>query len=255
MSPENYIGCTLREVRTETPVCKAFKFTLPRGRALKARPGQHLVLKLETDTESFTRQFTIILPPQLDDDQSKERVATSFDVLIKLYEGGRASELIREWKVGKEALWRGPFGSFSYARNSFKFLVVLAVGTGTLPMVPAVESVLADGEDETWVDVLLGFRSRADFLLGGRWRDIAGFWNLSLELFLSQSVDAAAVLPKCSFAKAVHSGARIGPEDILKRAERSAETIYLVCGTTEFEKSSIASLQACGVPAERIKKF
>ena len=221
MSPENYLGCILREITNETLKCKAFKFDLPRGRALKARPGQHLVLKLETEAESFTRQFTIVLPPQqFDDERSKHEGATStatrFDVLIKLYEDGRASQLIGEWKVGQVALWRGPFGHFSYARNSFKFLVVLAVGTGSIPMVPAVESVLSDGEDETRVDVLLGFRSRADFLLGERWRDIAAFWNVTLELFLSQS---KAAVTKCSFAKAVHSGARIGPEDILKRAK------------------------------------
>ena len=255
MSPENYIGCILREIRNETPACRAFKFDLPRGRVLKARPGQHLVLKLETETESFTRQFTIVLPPWHFDEGKGPTAATSFDVLIKLYGDGRASEHIREWRVGQEALWRGPFGSFSYERNTSKFLVVLAVGTGTLPMVPAVESVLSDGEDETRVDVLLGFRSVADFLLRERWRDLAGFWNLELELFLSSQSTEAVAVPKCSFAKAIHPGARIGPEDILKRAKRSAETIYLICGTRDFEKSSIASLQAAGVPAERIKKF
>ena len=65
-------------------------------------------------------------------------------------------------------LWRGPFGNFAYARNSSKFVVVLAVGTGTLPMVPAVESVLSDEEDETRIDILLGFRSYDDFLLADR---------------------------------------------------------------------------------------
>ena len=174
MSPEHYISCILREIRDETPTCRAFKFDLPRGRALEARPGQHLVLKLISQTESFTRQYTILPPPLHFEEGKGPTAATSFDVLIKLYGDGRASEHIREWRVGQEALWRGPFGSFSYARNSSKFLVVLAVGTGTLPMVPAVESVLSDGEDETRVDVLLGFRSIADFLLGERWRDIAG---------------------------------------------------------------------------------
>ena len=64
--------------------------------------------------------------------------------------------------------WRGPFGNFAYARNSSKFVVVLAVGTGTLPMVPVVESILSDEEDETRVDVLLGFRSYNDLLLADR---------------------------------------------------------------------------------------
>ena len=259
MSPENYVGCILRDIRSETPACKTFKFDLPRGRALTARPGQHLLLKLETESESFTRQFTILLPPpqqqhqqQSDGDGGSPQRLATFEVLIKLYEGGRASELIREWRVGQEALWRGPFGGFSYERNSFKFVVVLAVGTGTLPMVTAVESLLADGEDETRVEVLLGFRSAADLLLGGRWRDIAGFWNVAVELFFSRTTEVVA---KCSFAKAIHPGARIGLEDILKRAKRSEETMYLVCGTTDFEKSSISTLQAIGVPADRIKKF
>ena len=65
-------------------------------------------------------------------------------------------------------LWRGPFGNFTYARNSLKFVVVLAVGTGTLPMVPVVESILSDEEDETRVDVFLGFRSYDELLLADR---------------------------------------------------------------------------------------
>ena len=254
MGPEDYVVCTLREVRDVTPTCRTFKFDLPRGRVLRARPGQHLVLKLETETCSFTRQFTILLPPpQQCADGEFPSVATSFDVLIKLYEGGRASALIGEWRAGQEAPWRGPFGTFSYARNAFKFLVVLAVGTGVLPVATAVESVLADEEDETRVDVLLGFRSTAEFLLCDRWREMARFWNVNLELFFSRST--AAEVTKCSFAKAVHTGTRIGPEDISKRAKRSEETLFLVCGTTDFEKSTIASLKALGVPTERIKKF
>ena len=252
MGQEDYVVCTLREVRDVTPTCRTFKFDLPRGRVLRARPGQHLVLKLETETCSFTRQFTIVLPPP---QQCAEfpTVQTSFDVLIKLYEGGRASALIGEWRAGQEAPWRGPFGTFSYARNAFKFLVVFAVGTGALPMATAIESVLADEEDETRVDVLLGFRSTAEFLLGDRWREMARFWNVTLELFFSRSTKAEVT--KCAFARAVHAGARIGPEDISKRAKRSEETLFLVCGTTDFEKSTIAALKALGVPTERIKKF
>ena len=82
---------------------------------------------------------------------------------------------------------------------------------------------------------------------------MARFWNVDLELFFSRST--AAEVTKCAFARAVHAGARIGPEDISKRAKRSEETLYLVCGTTDFEKSTIAALKALGVPTERIKKF
>ena len=84
---------------------------------------------------------------------------------------------------------------------------------------------------------------------------MARFWNVTLELFFSRST--AAEVTKCAFARAVHAGARIGQEDISRRAKRSDEheTLFLVCGTTDFEKSTIASLKALGVPTERIKKF
>ena len=47
MTPESYVGCVLREIRHETPACATFKFDLPRGHVLEARPGQHLVLKVQ----------------------------------------------------------------------------------------------------------------------------------------------------------------------------------------------------------------
>ena len=58
---------------------------------------------METALESFTRQYTILHPPLLAEAGCKRGVTlNTFDVLVKLYEGGRASERIRDWAVGQQ---------------------------------------------------------------------------------------------------------------------------------------------------------
>ena len=44
---------------------------------------------------------------------------------------------------------RGPFGEFSYTRNTWKNVVMLAAGTGLAPFVPLVQDILDDEMDET----------------------------------------------------------------------------------------------------------
>jgi cytochrome-b5 reductase len=252
MSPETYSACVLDSVRKETEDGNVYRFRLPEEQCFTAEPGQHLVLKLETESESFTRQYTILLPPQYDREDKDER-PRSFEVFIKLYPNGRASKHISKWSVGSSVLWRGPFGTFPYSRNAFKFVVVLAVGTGVLPGVAVIERILSDEKDETRIEALLGFKTLDDVLVRQRWKDIAGYWNASLEVFLSRVQKQP---PPSRLGGKTHIG-RIGPENISHRVARSktSATLFVVCGTKKFEEYVISLLRESGVVDERIKKF
>ncbi len=252
LSPDSYSPCTLVAVRSETHDTNVYRCRPADGQVLRARPGQHLILKLETEKSSITRQYTILLPPRYDQESSSE--LSEFEVMIKLYPEGRASKIIAAtWYVGQVAHWRGPIGGLEYSTNSVQFVVIFAVGTGVLPMIPVVESIVGDDEEEARVEALLGFRSMREVLAKQRWKDIAGYWNVKVDIFLSQDEGGDGNVRH--FGE-IHRR-KMGPEDIAPRIERAKQrdTLFLVCGTTDFEKFVIGLLKASSIPECRIKKF
>jgi len=88
-----------------------------------------------------TRQYTVLSQPL---------TTGYYDLMIKVYKTGAMSSIIEsQWEVGHKVSCRGPFGEFSYRRNSYKNVVMLAAGTGLAPFIPLVKNILDDEMDET----------------------------------------------------------------------------------------------------------
>ena len=113
---DGYTRFAIQDILPVTTDTFIYRFALPfRSCRLLPNPtdvGKHLILRLndivtpmkgETKciTGSITRQYTILTDPS---------IQGYFELMIKLYKDGRASQVIRQWKIGDFAEFRGPFG-------------------------------------------------------------------------------------------------------------------------------------------------
>uniref|UniRef100_A0A8C3LZG9 Oxidoreductase FAD/NAD(P)-binding domain-containing protein n=1 Tax=Chrysolophus pictus TaxID=9089 RepID=A0A8C3LZG9_CHRPC len=96
------------------------------------------------------------------------------------------SQYIKTWKEGDTAFWRGPFGGFPYRPNKHGELLMLASGTGLAPMLPILQSITDDEEDETFVTLVGCFCTFEKIYLKPLLQDLARYWNIRIFYILSQ---------------------------------------------------------------------
>jgi len=109
-------------------------------------PGQFLQLRVEDK-----KRYYSIASPKKD--------KKTFELLVKLVEGGAASTFFEKIKIGQEANFFGPFGSFTIRSND-KNKIFLATGTGIAPIRSQIQSFLPN----TSLSLFLfwGLKSRND---------------------------------------------------------------------------------------------
>jgi cytochrome-b5 reductase len=244
MNQDKYELCEVEAVTTVAPDTNLYRFRLCRGVQLHASPGQHLVARnVNTEDNTFiTRQYTLL----------PDKSLSHFEVLVKLYPEGRMSTAIcSSWRVGSHVEWRGPVGHVDYVANTYDHVVMLGVGTGTLPLTQVAKHICSDEEDEARLHLFLGFRSLDHILLEKELRNLAAFWNCSLHLFLSQEKSEGSRRP---FAKVIHSRMTEEAVNFEMSAFQGSRTLYLVCGTRSFEASVLLWLSAQQEPKSQIRK-
>uniref|UniRef100_A0A4W3J1Y9 Cytochrome b5 reductase like n=1 Tax=Callorhinchus milii TaxID=7868 RepID=A0A4W3J1Y9_CALMI len=96
------------------------------------------------------------------------------------------SQYVRTWKEGTTVQWRGPFGGFPYKPNQYEQLLLLASGTGVTPMLPLLQSIVDNEEDETFVDVVCCCRTFPEVYLKPRLQELAAYWNIRTQFVLSE---------------------------------------------------------------------
>jgi cytochrome-b5 reductase len=249
MSPQVYKEFQLMSIKQVTVDSFLYSFKLPDNEILGMGPGQHCIMRLTNeDGMSVTRQYTPINPL----DQTKH-----FDVIIKLYEDGQMSKLIKNLQVGSDVQWKGPFGDFVYQPNQFDELVMLACGTGIAPMIQVISSILCNEDDMTRLYLLYASRSQHHILLKNLLDEFSSYWNFNVRYYLSGS-DADWLKKDKGLVKygdEVEYG-RID-KDILE-SELSGKTSnvrVLICGTKSFEKDMVKYLLSLGYQKDNLYKF
>lgn len=212
--PDTYWPFELTAILPETPDTNVYRFSGVCG----AEAGQHLIARVTTDDQlAMTRQFTVVR-------WSKD----SFDLMIKVYPDGRFSKYVRRWRIGTTVEFRGPFGHFDYARNRFRRLVMLAAGTGLAPMIPVIRSILDDENDETRIHLF--FCCSSHLPMREELKAFSDYWNFRLCVFGQPE----SVFPRCT----VLERQRLTKNSLLANLqvnEVSSKTLFLVCGTRQFE--------------------
>ncbi|XP_029396336.1 NADH-cytochrome b5 reductase-like isoform X4 [Mus pahari] len=150
LSPETFLAFHISTMEKVTKDTYLVRFTLPGNSQLGLLPGQHLILRGVIDGLEIQRAYTPISPVTAEG---------YFDVLIKCYQTGLMSRYVESWRTGDTAFWRGPFGSFLYEPNKYGELLMLAAGTGLAPMVPILQSITDNEDDETFVTLVGCFKT------------------------------------------------------------------------------------------------
>ncbi|MBL4693885.1 FAD-dependent oxidoreductase, partial [Candidatus Gracilibacteria bacterium] len=88
------------------------------------KAGQFINIKIEDIEKSCFRAYSIASQPRTD---------KTFDLCIKVVDGGRASVWLDEIKEGTEISFIGPIGNFVFETPDDKETVFIATGTGIAP--------------------------------------------------------------------------------------------------------------------------
>ncbi|XP_041508950.1 NADH-cytochrome b5 reductase-like isoform X2 [Microtus oregoni] len=124
-------------------------------------------------------------------------------------------------------------------------LLILAAGTGLAPMVPILQSITDNADDETFVTLVGCFKTFEAIYLKTFLQEQARFWNVRTFFVLSQEVSPEQ-LP-WSYREKTRFG-RLGQElldELVAHCRRKPFT--LVCGSPEFTEDMARCLLAAGL--------
>ncbi|XP_058551853.1 NADH-cytochrome b5 reductase-like isoform X1 [Neofelis nebulosa] len=230
LNPETFLAFRISAVDRLTKDTYRVRFALPRNSRLGLRPGQHLILRGKVDDLEIQRAYTPISPANAEG---------YFEVLIKCYQTGLMSRYVESWSAGDTAFWRGPFGDFFYKPNQYGELLMLASGTGLAPMVPVLQSITDNAEDETFVTLVGCFKTFEGIYLKTFLQEQARFWNVRTFFVLSQE-NSPEQLP-WSYREKTRFG-RLA-QDLIEELVGSCrrKPFALVCGSAEFTKDMARS--------------
>ena len=279
LSRDIYSSFKIQEIIPLTENTKIYRFSLPYSNVRlvpeTTNLGLHLILRVPVPSNDedhvninggyITRQYTILSSPMCNG---------YFDIMIKLYENGTASRVIRNWKVDDLVEFRGPFGEFSSKLMQpsetrkmhlldFDNIILLAAGTGIAPMVQVINYILDDDETDTRLHLLYSCRKSSEILLKDQIKTFADFWNFKITYFLTSqdnTMDNLKAL-KSHLRYAKVETERISIEAIenyliSKNIDvKNSKNLYLVCGTKQFEIDIINNLKCLQIPEKCIFKF
>nr|CAG4639491.1 EOG090X0CKF [Daphnia magna] len=113
-----------------------------------------------------------------DTNKSGTTKVTTFSILIKLYDDGMMSNIIRKkWLAGYAVDWRGPIGEYNYQPNSYRNVLLIAAGTGITPVYQIARMIIDNPEDETRVVLLYSCRTYADIIFRDKFHQLQDYWN------------------------------------------------------------------------------
>ena len=125
---------------------------------------QHVQLAAIWNEKEVVRSYT---PITLDDTKGH------FDLLVKTYALGNASQYLASLKIGEKARFRGPKGKFLYRPNMAREVGMIAGGTGITPILQVIKAILRNPEDKTKMFLIFANVSKDDILLYEELKEMA----------------------------------------------------------------------------------
>jgi len=80
---------------------------------------------------------------------------------------------LENMKIGETILVSGPKGRFTYSKNKYNKLGMIAGGTGITPMLQVIEEILKHPDDKTEIGLLYGNLTEQDIILRERLEELA----------------------------------------------------------------------------------
>ncbi|KAM7161603.1 NADH-cytochrome b5 reductase-like isoform 1-T1 [Macrochelys suwanniensis] len=236
LKPDTFTAFKISSVEQLTEDTCQYKFELPGNSSLGLSLGQHIVLRGMVNGLEVQRAYTPVSPVNAEG---------YFEVLIKCYEAGLMSQYIKSWIQGDTVFWRGPFGGFPYSPNQYGELLMLASGTGIAPMLPILQYITENEDDETFITLVGCFRTFENIYLKPLLQDQSRYWNVRTCYVLSQE-SSLEKLP-WSYQENTHTGHIT--ENLMKKMINSCrrKPFVLICGSVAFNEDMTRSLKAIGL--------
>ncbi|XP_075011814.1 NADH-cytochrome b5 reductase-like isoform X2 [Calonectris borealis] len=237
LNPDTFTAFNISSVEQLTEDTYQYKFELPGNSSLRLSLGQHIVLSLARSAVSH------------------KTAQTSFwgcvHKLNMWYSWGHHRENKRGMVNGLEVQRAYTPISPGNAEGYFEVLIkhgellMLASGTGLAPMLPILQSITIDEEDETFVTLVGCFRTFDRIYLKHLLQDLARYWNIRIFYVLSQETSLEK-LP-WSYQENTYTG-RLN-EDLVKTIINSCrrKPFVLICGSSAFNEDMSKYLKAAGI--------
>ena len=160
--PTEFLEVPVKAVRQETHNSKVITFALPEGTSLSLPVSSAILMKAVGAGEGGKDVIKPYNPI------SSNSVLGSFDLLIKGYEGGAASQWAMALQPGDRVAFKqvkGNIKPFLYPFPKVERITMLAGGTGIAPMIQALHAILETTGDTIKVRILYSNKSPADIML------------------------------------------------------------------------------------------
>ncbi|MCF7906050.1 FAD-dependent oxidoreductase [Candidatus Gracilibacteria bacterium] len=223
---------TARDTKTFVFSLKEFHPLVPTEKidSFSFAAGQFLSLQF---TDTAWRAYSIASPP----------AEAKIEFVVRYVEGGTASRIWWEAKIGDTFPFKGPFGNFLLSENPDAQLVFCGTGTGVAPL---RSMILTENEKENSrpMTLLYGGRDKEDIA----YLDEIPTWSSSLSVSLGFS---RRIPPPDSFPNAVHiDHGRI--TKFIEERDWNKKSEFYICGNGDMVQSVVTMLGQKDIPKENI---
>ncbi|KAL1822583.1 hypothetical protein ACET3Z_009361 [Daucus carota] len=162
LNPDKWVGFKLQEKAKVSHNTQLFRFSFDPSAKLGLDVASCLITRypLPPDTEGKTKYVIRPYTPISDPDAKGH-----FDLLIKIYPGGKMSQHFASLKPGDIVEVKGPVEKLRYTPNMKKHIGMIAGGSGITPMLQIIDAILKNPEDKTKISLIYANVSPDDILL------------------------------------------------------------------------------------------
>ena len=229
---------TVLNCYAETLDTKTFRLGSSNGQDFGYLPGQYITLSVEIAGQEYKRSYSLASTPSR---------AGNLEITVKRDpNGGVVSNWLNDClKVGDTLNIKGPFGKFTYAKDTPPKLLFLAAGSGIVPIMSMLRW-LADTNTRSNVVLLLSFRSLYDIIYCDELHLIAAqHKNISLIITLTQE--------PVEYSQWYGLTGRINKKMLVDCVPDVPERAVYLCGPDAFMAENKQWLLDLAVPPEQIR--
>ncbi len=223
-----------------TPDVHQYTFELEQGQDLHFQPGQYLIMWAPQGDGSTVRKLYSIASPAYQ--------KHSFDLIIKLVEGGKGSAFLKSLSVGSPVTFQGPAGIFTFRQNN-RPKVFLATGTGIAPIRSMISTQLRHGVEQDYY-LFWGLREQIDSFYHQEWEIVTQkYSNFHYMLCYSREQDPTTT---CTVCQRIDTHLEMVLDDWKKSGRDCNAYDYYICGGKTATDGLLDILARSGVEKQNI---
>lgn len=229
---------TLTEKTQMTHNVVLFKFSLKPEDKLEFKAGQYMIVRIN----NTPRLYSIYSPDYIND---------SFQLFVKIVEGGLATTYLNGLKVGDQVTFQGPGGVFTL-KETETTKVFLATVTGLAPMMSVIKShYQKNPQSQVKMKLLWGLQSKEDLCLLEELKAIKkDHPNFDFKVCLSREKDLSFV--KDEDKQYFTLGRLNSGIDDLGKTEDLKTIEYYLCGSRVVVEAMRQYIESKGVAKELV---